>query len=66
MERSLNQLANHVVVIGFGTLGRLVAGRLRAAGDTVLGPVHPANSNVVHEIVGKTALGLLGQPPRWG
>jgi alkylation response protein AidB-like acyl-CoA dehydrogenase len=34
--------------------------------DTVLGPVHPANSNVVHEIVGKTALGLLGQPPRWG
>jgi len=36
MERSLNQLANHVVVIGFGTLGRLVAGRLRAAGDTVL------------------------------
>jgi alkylation response protein AidB-like acyl-CoA dehydrogenase len=34
--------------------------------DTLLGPVHPANSNVVHEIVGKTALGLLGQPPRWG
>ena len=36
MERSLNQLASHVVVIGFGTLGRLVADRLRAAGDTVL------------------------------
>lgn len=34
--------------------------------DTLLGPVHPANSNLVHEIVGKTALGLLGQPPRWG
>jgi alkylation response protein AidB-like acyl-CoA dehydrogenase len=34
--------------------------------DTVLGPVHPANSHVVHEVVGKTALGLLGQPPRWG
>jgi alkylation response protein AidB-like acyl-CoA dehydrogenase len=34
--------------------------------DVTLGPVHPANSNVVHEVVGKTALGLLGQPPRWG
>jgi alkylation response protein AidB-like acyl-CoA dehydrogenase len=34
--------------------------------DTLLGPVHPASSNLVHEIVGKTALGLLGQPPRWG
>lgn len=34
--------------------------------DVTLGPVHPANSNLVHEIVGKTALGLLGQPPRWG
>ncbi len=36
MERILNQFASHVVVIGFGALGRLVAGRLRAAGDTVL------------------------------
>lgn len=36
MERILNQLATHVVLIGFGTLGRLVAGRLRAAGNTVL------------------------------
>jgi alkylation response protein AidB-like acyl-CoA dehydrogenase len=34
--------------------------------DLTLGPVHPANSGLVHEIVGKTALGLLGQPPRWG
>lgn len=34
--------------------------------DVTLGPVHPANSNLVHEIVGKTALSLLGQPPRWG
>jgi hypothetical protein len=36
MERTLAQLANHVVVIGFGALGRLVTGRLRAAGDCVL------------------------------
>jgi alkylation response protein AidB-like acyl-CoA dehydrogenase len=34
--------------------------------DLTLGPVHPANSGLVHEIVGKTALGLLGQQPRWG
>jgi alkylation response protein AidB-like acyl-CoA dehydrogenase len=34
--------------------------------DVTLGPVHPANSLLVHEIVGKTHLGLLGQPPRWG
>lgn len=34
--------------------------------DVTLGPVHPANSSLVHEIVGKTPLGILGQPPRWG
>ena len=28
--------------------------------------IHPANSMLVHEIVGKTALGVLGQLPRWG
>ncbi|MGD9891870.1 MAG: acyl-CoA dehydrogenase family protein [Dehalococcoidia bacterium] len=33
--------------------------------DVQLGPVHPANSLLVHEIVGKTHLGLLGQLPRW-
>jgi hypothetical protein len=26
---------------------------------------HPANGALVHEIVGKTALGLLGEVPRW-
>jgi hypothetical protein len=36
MERTLEQLANHVVVIGFGTLGQLVASRLRETGDQVL------------------------------
>jgi alkylation response protein AidB-like acyl-CoA dehydrogenase len=34
--------------------------------DVTLGPVHPANAALTHEIVGKTYLGLLGQAPRWG
>ena len=34
--------------------------------DVTLGGLHPANGPLVHEIVGKTHLGLLGQPPRWG
>ena len=32
----LDRLANHVIVIGFGGLGRLVAGRLREAGEHVV------------------------------
>ena len=36
MEHSLDRLANHVIVIGFGGLGRLVAGRLREAGEHVV------------------------------
>ncbi|WP_300336340.1 NAD(P)-binding protein [Accumulibacter sp.] len=36
MKRILDGLANHVVVIGFSPLGRLVAGRMRAAGDQVI------------------------------
>jgi hypothetical protein len=36
MERILDRLANHIVVVGFGAIGRLVAGRLQAAGDRVL------------------------------
>lgn len=36
MERKLDQLTDHVIVIGFGTLGRLVAGRLKDAGDQVV------------------------------
>jgi len=35
--------------------------------DVRCGGFHPANSNLVHEIVGKTTLGVLGEPgPRWG
>jgi hypothetical protein len=34
--------------------------------DTTPATLHPANSPLAHEIVGKTYTGLLGQPPRWG
>jgi alkylation response protein AidB-like acyl-CoA dehydrogenase len=34
--------------------------------DVRAGTIHPANSMVVHEIVGKSALGNLGELPRWG
>jgi voltage-gated potassium channel len=36
MERELEHLANHVVVVGFHSLGECVAQRLREAGDAVL------------------------------
>jgi voltage-gated potassium channel len=36
MEHKLASLANHVIVIGFGALGRLVAGRLHDAGEQVV------------------------------
>lgn len=36
MERKLEHLANHVVVVGFQSLGELVAQRLHTAGETVL------------------------------
>jgi voltage-gated potassium channel len=36
MEHKLDRLADHVIVIGFGPLGRLVAGRLRQAGEQVV------------------------------
>ncbi|KAG8149733.1 potassium channel family protein [Burkholderia catarinensis] len=36
MERKLEQLTDHVVVVGFHSLGELVANRLRDAGETVL------------------------------
>jgi len=36
--------------------------------DARCGGFHPANTLLVHEIVGKTVLGIdwLGEPPRWG
>jgi alkylation response protein AidB-like acyl-CoA dehydrogenase len=33
--------------------------------DVRCGGFHPANRGLVHELVGKTALGLLGSEPRW-
>jgi alkylation response protein AidB-like acyl-CoA dehydrogenase len=33
--------------------------------DVRCGGFHPANSALVHEIVGKSALGVLGEDPRW-
>ena len=36
MEHKLDNLASHVIVIGFGPLGRLVAGRLHDAGEQVV------------------------------
>jgi voltage-gated potassium channel len=36
MERKLDLLTDHVIVIGFGTLGRLVSGRLQKAGAQVV------------------------------
>jgi voltage-gated potassium channel len=36
MQRTLDRLANHVIVIGFGELGRLVADRLLHAGEQVV------------------------------
>jgi len=36
VERKLDHLANHVIVIGFGALGRLVAGRLHDACEQVI------------------------------
>src|SRR4029077_6764325 len=42
MEHKLDRLANHVIVIGFGALGRLVAARLVNAGQQV-GVIDRAN-----------------------
>jgi voltage-gated potassium channel len=36
VEHKLERLANHVILIGFGPLGRLTAGRLQAAGEQVV------------------------------
>lgn len=34
--------------------------------DVRCGGFHPANASLTHELVGKTALGILGEEPRWG
>jgi alkylation response protein AidB-like acyl-CoA dehydrogenase len=51
-----------------GAAGMFRANELeRLFRDARCGHFHPANSFLVHEIVGKTALGIdLGEQPRWG
>lgn len=45
----------------------LSAGYERLVRDARLGRIHPANSFLTHEVVGKTALGIgLDDQPRWG
>ena len=60
-----------VVDLGLDVAGG--AGIFRSAGyerllrDARLGRIHPANSFLTHEVVGKTALGIsLDEHPRWG
>jgi voltage-gated potassium channel len=36
MERILDRLTNHIVVVGFGPIGRLVARQLKGAGERIL------------------------------
>ena len=51
-----------------GGTGMFKANRLeRLFRDARHGRFHPANSALVHEIVGKTALGIdFSERPRWG
>ena len=49
---------------GFGISKRGELERLYR--DMRCGSIHPANRLLVHEICGKTALGVLGELPRWG
>lgn len=50
---------------GFGIFRS--AGYERLLRDARLGRIHPANSFLTHEVVGKTALGIsLDDQPRWG
>jgi alkylation response protein AidB-like acyl-CoA dehydrogenase len=50
---------------GFGIFRR--AGLERLWRDARLGRIHPANSALAHELVGKAALGInLDEQPRWG
>jgi alkylation response protein AidB-like acyl-CoA dehydrogenase len=60
-----------VVDLGLDVTGGL--GIFRSSGyerlirDARLGRIHPANSFLTHEVVGKTALGIsLDEQPRWG
>ena len=60
MERKLEQLANHVVVVGFDSLGELVARQLREAGQTVL--VLVGDQEQADRAADRGHMVVLGQP----
>lgn len=60
MERKLERLANHVVVVGFHSLGELVANRLREAGQTVL--VVVGDHEQAHRAADRGLMVVLGPP----
>ena len=60
MERKLEHLANHVVLVGFHSLGELVANRLREAGQTVL--VVVGDQEQAHRAVDRGLMVVLGSP----
>ncbi|WP_233800883.1 NAD(P)-binding protein [Paraburkholderia sp. HP33-1] len=60
MEPKLDQLANHVVVVGFHALGELVAERLHDAGQTVL--VLVGDQVQAHRAADRGHLVVLGSP----
>ncbi len=50
---------------GFGIFRQ--SGMERLFRDARLGPIHPANSWVAHELIAKVSLGIdLDEQPRWG
>jgi alkylation response protein AidB-like acyl-CoA dehydrogenase len=67
LRRSSWQVVDRAMDLSGGT-GMFKANRLeRLFRDARYGRFHPANSALVHEIVGKTALGIdFSERPRWG
>jgi alkylation response protein AidB-like acyl-CoA dehydrogenase len=61
------QIVDRAMTVSGGT-GMFKSNELeRLYRDVRCGGFHPANSMLVHEIVGKTVLGIdLGEQPRWG
>jgi voltage-gated potassium channel len=60
MERKLEQLANHVVMVGFHSLGELVANHLHEAGEAVL--VLVGDQNQADRAADSGHLVVLGSP----
>jgi len=61
--RQVAKLALDVVGGGAIFRGQEIERLLR---DVTLATIHPANSALAHEVVGKSLLSTLGQEPRWG